>query len=230
MEIDFYSPVLTQPILFELPNVATGAVELFPALWRAIEDLISPDVEIRRSGLKSLHTLGAGRLSPVAAYFLVTRLNEPVVELRAQIVQLLGDLLMPDAAGHVLPEDVRRVIVTSVSQICRRDICGLLEMLVEYPAQEAALFHLLKLNPFAGVQMADILTDKQIAIAVRMKAAHLIGMIGYLDAIPTLEKLQSRLDGRRSGQQTMLFAPSGAAEEAQLLPIVRNTLAMLKSP
>jgi hypothetical protein len=57
-----------------------------------------------------------------------------------------------------------------------------------------------------------------------------IGTVGYLEAIPALERLAARLEARLSGQQAMTFAPPSQSEENELLPIVRSVLHLLQAP
>jgi hypothetical protein len=58
----------------------------------------------------------------------------------------------------------------------------------------------------------------------------LIGRVGYLDALPALERLLARLESRLHGQQAMPFAPKSSLEEAELLPDLQLTLTLLRSP
>ena len=81
-----------------------GNVELFPAVWSAVEDLTLSDVKVRWSALESLVELNAHRFSPVVAYIFVTRLAEQDLALRARIVQALGEVLVPDDQGQPAPD------------------------------------------------------------------------------------------------------------------------------
>jgi hypothetical protein len=55
--------------------------------------------------------------------------------------------------------------------------------------------------------------------------------VGFLEAIPAMERIQSRLETRLEGQQSMPFAPvSHDSDEVDLLPTVREALAALRAP
>jgi hypothetical protein len=79
--------------------------------------------------------------------------------------------------------------------------------------------------------LCDILAERQLPIAERKQAVHFIGQVGFLDALPTLERLATRLEARLTGQQSMAFAGSGGmAEEAELLPAITRAIGLLKAP
>ena len=76
MYAEFTQPVSPQPQLFLLEE-SSGTIELFPAVWGALEDLTKEDVNVRRSALEELIELDAARFSPVVSYILVTKVVEP---------------------------------------------------------------------------------------------------------------------------------------------------------
>jgi hypothetical protein len=55
------------------------------------------------------------------------------------------------------------------------------------------------------------------------------GQVGYLDALPTLQKLQVRLEARQLGQQSFLEIPTGAADETSLLPDIQKAIDYLRA-
>jgi hypothetical protein len=58
----------------------------------------------------------------------------------------------------------------------------------------------------------------------------MIGRVGYLDAIAALEKIENRLEARLNGQRAMPFASNPRSEESDLLPAIRETIDILRSP
>jgi hypothetical protein len=231
MDLDFPQIQITQPFLFDYAEVITNAVELFPAVWSAAEDLTSPDINLRRSGLARLREVNAPRVSPLVAYLTTTRLDDPDLYLRKQIIETIGELLLPDEDGFSAPENVRRHLLPRLSGFRTRTLYALLEAAAAYPEVESHLFHILRACPQAGGNLCDIVADRQLPLAVRKQAVHFIGQVGYLDAISALEKLEIRLESRLTGQQSMSFAgPGTAAEEAELLPEIEKTLILLKAP
>lgn len=230
MQDKHIDPELLQPTLFDFSDGTTGAVELFPAVWSAAEDMVSPDLSSRQQGLNTLDELNAPRLSPLIAYLLVTRISETNVSLRARVVNTLGELLKPDHEGRVTPEPVRKYLLTYLNQMRTRPIFSLLEVATQYPLEKENVARLLNACPNAGRHLSDILSDRKAPMDVREQAAQFIGFVGYLDAIPALERLSSRLESRLSGQQAMSFAPPAISEETKLLPTIRETLTLLYAP
>jgi HEAT repeat protein len=230
MDIDAYPLNLSQPALFEYAPVITGAVELFPTVWSAAEDLTCPDADTRRAGLCRLQELGAPRLSPLVAYLLATRLTDPDLEVRTQAISMLGDLFIPDPQGRAAPDEVRRHLSGYLVQMRTRTIFALLEAVVAMPSLERHGYHLIRSCPFAGSHLIDILTEKQNPPAIRKQAAYYLGVVGFLEAIPALERLVTRLESRRNGQQLMNFAAPAAHDDIELLPAVQKALTLLKAP
>lgn len=223
------TPRLPQPPLFVLEE-STGRVELFPAVWSALEDLTMPEAKMRREALDRLLELNAPRFSPIAAYVLVTRLTDPDLELRARIVQALGEALLPDAEGHPAPEEVRDHLVYHLSQARTRQVFALLQVAEKFPAVLAHAARLLDACPYAGKQLLDILSDHKAPLEIRIQAATLIGQVGYLDALPALERLSSRLEARQAGQSAMPFLPPASSVETALLPAIQAAIARLRAP
>lgn len=230
MDDNSLSTRIEQPSLFELVDVSTGAVELFPAVWNALEELISPDVKVRHLALDRLLELNAPRFSPLVAYVLATRLVDPDLALRARSIQVLGELQLPDQQGRVTPDNVLRHLSAYLSQMRTRRIYCLLEAVEFSPGIELHIARLLNACPYAGSHLVEILTDRKILLAIRRYAVRFIGLVGYLDAIPSLEKLTLRLVARLDGQQSMPFAPPLGQDETELLPDIQNALTSLHAP
>jgi HEAT repeat protein len=230
MQDNFSKGDLVQPALIDFSDQTTGAVELFPAVWSAAEDLISPDINTRLDGLDMLLKLNAPRLSPLVAYLLVSRITDPDITLRTRIVNALGELLMADHEGRITPEPVRRCLMRYLNQMRTRPIFSLLEVVNHFPQEKDNVARIFNTCSNAGRHLADILADRKAPVKIREQAAYYIGLVGYLDAIPALERLSSRLESRLSGQQAMSFAPISATEEVKLLPAIRDTLTLLNAP
>jgi hypothetical protein len=222
-------PSLPQPSLFFLEE-STGNLELFPAVWGAVEDLTKPDAHIRREAVDRLANLNAPRFSPIVAYVLTTRLTDPDLRTRAKVIASLGGVLSPDENGNPAPDDVRNVVLLNLSQLRTRQIFALLQVSVQDPQLIHFIARLLDACPYAGSHLVDILTDAHAPLEIRQQGAILIGLVGYLDALPALEKLENRLEARLNGQKVMPFAPPPNLSESELLPAIRNTLALLRAP
>ena len=220
---------LQQPLLFVLEESA-GSFELFPEVWGALEDLTKSDSALRRSAIDRLIELRAPRLSPLAAYVLSTRLDDPDIEIRCRVIRLVGETLGTDENGLPAPEEVRRVLLYYLSHIRTRMIFAILQAASREDSLLQFVERILDACPYAGANLTDLLTDTHAPLEIRHQAAIIIGRVGYLDAIPALEKIESRLEARLNGQKTMPFAPHPSSNETDLLPSIRETINILRAP
>lgn len=230
MDLDevFLKP--SQPVLFDLGESSSGMVELFPGVWHLCEGLISADIAIRRSSVDQLLLMDAARLLPMVAYLLATRITEPELDIRARVVSTLGEILLPDRQGRPSSEAVRQCLGAYLAQIRTRQIYAMLQVLPRHPELEPGVARLLNGCPYAGNQLADILSSRKVPLEIRRYAVRMVGLVGYLDAIPALERQLARLETRLHGQTSLSFAPVDMVEDADLIPDIRRALAFLQSP
>ncbi len=228
MDSDPMSINLNQPTLFDFTGSSSGTVELFPAVWSAAEELTSPDLGSRQAALERLAALNAIRLSPLIAYLTATRILEPDLPLRKRVIQLLGDVLAPDEGGRPAPDIVIRHLSTYLSQMRTRPIIALLQVAELDPGLEAGVARLFNACPNGGSHLVDIVSDRKAPVALRRQAVSMIGLVGYLDTLSTLERLEARLTARIKGQQSMPFAPSSGPDESELLPAVQTAIGRLR--
>lgn len=230
MDLDTLYLTPIQPTFFEGFETSTGLLELFPAVWVAAEGITSPEIRVRTTSFKNLIDLGAPRLSPLISYLLATRVIEPDLSLRAQIVKTLGELLIIDERGLQAPDTVRRHLISYLAQMRTRPIFCLLEAALFEPSLEVHITRLLNACPNAGTHLAEIFSDRNTRLPVRQQAVHFVGQVGFLEAIPALERLAARLEARKKGQQSMPFVSSSSTQqESELLPEINQTLWMLRS-
>lgn len=222
-------PISHQPQLLVLEE-SIGTVELFPTVWRALEDLTKEDESTRAVALELIAELDAPRISPVVSYFLVTRIIEPNLELRARVVEMLSAVLTVDEQGFPSPEDVRNSLRLYLSTIRTRQIYALLQVSAEYTSLESCVTLLLQASSFGGNHLVDILDERKNALEIRKQAAVMIGKVGYLYTLPAMEKIVGRLEAHLSGQKAMNFVSQSSSSEAELLPLVQEAIISLRSP
>ena len=225
MDTDF-----SQLTLFELSDTFSGAIEIFPEIWGALEKLTSPDVLERRDGLDCLIVLDAPRLSPLVAYLVATRIFDPDLELRYKVIDVLGKILRPRETGKLASPKVRSHLKEYCMQMGRRGILMLLEVANTYPDAESKIASLFNLCSQSGEDLVKILSDRKIPFELRRQAIIFIGIVGFLEATTALKKLENRLESRMNGQKSMSFAPPTVSDENSLLPVIQTTLAMLQEP
>jgi HEAT repeat protein len=230
MDLDKVFVKPSQPPLLDFDDSSNGMVELFPRVWQLLEAAISPDVNMRRFAMKELVEMEAVRLLPLIAYFIATRITDPDVDTRALVVYAISDALLPDDQGKPPDETVRQNLLLYLSQMRTRQIYAIIQVLPKYPNLELDVARLLNACPYAGNQMSDILASRKASLEIRRCAIRMIGLVGYLDAVPALERLLARLESRLHGQTTMSFAQVDMVEDAELIPDIRRSLAFLQSP
>jgi len=229
MYAEIPQPVSPQPQLFLLEE-SIGSIELFPAVWGALEDLTKKDLNVRKSALGELIELDAARFSPVVSYIMVTRVAEPNIELRSKIIETLGLVLLPDTKEFPAPEDVRTSLYFYLSSFRTRQVFSLLQASAEFGSIEDHVARLLNACRYAGNHLIEILIDPKTPIEVRRQAAVMIGKVGYLNTLPALEKLAGRLEARIGGQTAMNFASQSNSKDSDLLPAVEDAIRSLKTP
>jgi hypothetical protein len=119
-----------------------------------------------------------------------------------------------------------------VRRFGRRQVLALLEL--HQAAREGrvhlqadALRRLFERVPGAAGVLTQLAGDRNLPVALRTAAIDIIGQVGFTEAGPMLEGLALRLEGRRAGQMTMLFAPNDWPEDQALLPALKETLRLL---
>ena len=218
-----------QPALFEFDDITTDTMELFPAVWGAAERLVSLQAVERDKAVAQLVELDAPRLSPLIAYLLATRLIDPNIEVRFHVVQALGDILFPDEENKVTPDKVRQYVLSYLSLMRRRQIFALLQVADHYMAAEEYIASLLNACSYAVIALGDIINDRNAPVSVRQQAIRFAELVGFMDIIPALERLVSRLESRSEKQERMSFLSSdSASEESSLLGAAQAALARLR--
>ncbi len=200
--------------------------------WTAGEMFVSPHVEERRRGFAILCGSEAARASSLTPHLLATRVDEPDLTLRALIVNVLGDYFEIRGRGHRYPPEVRGAVAGELRRLERRPMLALVELLAanregKVSLRPESLRRMCERIPNASAWLTSIAGYRGVPVNLRKAAIDLIGLVGFVDSAPALQGLLLRLEGRRAGQQAMLFAPSDWPEDEALLPALRMTLGVL---
>jgi len=215
--------------LFEYGEPTKNIVELFPAVWKATEQLASPDATIRQRGIDAILEMGAQKASPLVAYMLATCLQDEDLFIRRRVAYILADLVASNANGSQVPEEVRATVTHYLHNMSEAMIIGLLEVSVADAGADQSIFHLFNACPYAGKYLGDIQAQWKQALTFRQKAIYFIGVVGYLEALPALERMLDRLEARQNGQYAMAFAPPSSKTDDELLPFLRIAINQLNS-
>ncbi len=200
--------------------------------WTAGEMFISPHVEERRRGLALLCGAEAVRKSSLTLHLLASRVDEPDLGLRAQIVHALADYFEIREREYRYPPEVRGQVAGHLRNFDRPQVVALLELHQaagqgQVTVRAESLARLTERIPTASTLLTHIAGDRGQPLPLRRSALELIGQVGFTDASSVLEGLLLRLEGRRAGQVAMMFAPSDWPEDQALLPALRETLVTL---
>jgi hypothetical protein len=220
----------TQPQLFILETADTvAAVELFPMVWQAAENLVNRSTEKRHAALDELLRLGAPRISPLVAYLVAARLGDTDISLRVRVVEVLANILRPDESGNSAPEKVREYIISYLLSFESGDIIDLLEVGILDDSVKGHIARLLNFCPNAGKYLSQVFEERTLPVEIRRLAVDFIGQIGFVEALPVLERIFRRLQSSQKGQKSMPFAPGPFGDERQMLPEIRVAIALLKT-
>lgn len=225
---DIPNEIKTQaPDLLALGSSKTR-IEFLPLIWDAAEAFTSPSLETRCEGLKRLIESEAVRNHSLIAYLLFSRLNETDIELRTRIVATLAEVLI---SGGNEPDTQPSYagLVSWLSELRTRQIYALLQVAEFDRSAEYPIAALLEQCSYAGEHLAEILANRQMPLSMRKQAAYYIGLLGYIDAMPVLERLAAKLSHRRNGREE-IGEPELEGDECSLLPLINGALAVLTAP
>ncbi len=218
-----------QPGLIEFDETIVGTAELLPAVWRALEGIASPEASVRHQSLDQLLDLDAPRLSPLVAYVLATRLVDPNIKFRTRVIKTLGDIISHGTEQPPLYE-VRRHLKAHCMVIGRGTVLAMLEIADLEPSVEGQMAAIFNLCSHSGAILTELMADRRVPLPLRRQAVHFIGRVGFIEAIPHLERLADRLVSRSNGQRRMSFAPPSESDENTLLTDVQAALGLLQNP
>ena len=224
MDIEFNAqPSLIPPTL----ELEKAQLELFPQIWQYVEKLSAPNIRERRKGFRHIEETNAARISPLVAYLLTTRLDEPDINLRIRIIKAVSRILKPDSNGIFADELVRSQVFSSLASMGKSVLLSLLETGVAYPKLLPEINSLMNLSPLSGDLLTKISVDRRENTELRKVCISLIGSMGYSEALSALEGLNDRILSRIHGQKRMSFAPTYSENELELLAELKNTLKIL---
>ncbi len=219
----------TQLPLFVYGEPSENIKELLPVIWNATESLASSDAVTRQHGIDVLLELGAQKVSALVAYTIATCLSDPEIYIRRRVVYILADLIARLPGVKPAPEHVRKAVSHYLHRMNTEIIFGLLEVAAIDPQAENAIYQLLNACPTAGHYLGEILIEWKNPLPIRQSAIHFIGMVGYMEQLPVLERLLDKLESRHSGQYAMSFAPSAARNDGDLIPHLRIAIEQMSS-
>ncbi len=199
-------------------GASTNRLELISVIWQALESLASPDLLVRVGGLDRLIEFDTVRQLPLVAYILVTRLKEPDIEFRTRIVKTISGMINSIGSPAGPSFEVQETLLAQLGEMRTREIFALLQVAEYDKSAEPSIADLMGFCSDAGNHLAQILANRDAPKDIRKQAASFIGRIGYLDALPTLERMTTRLENRRDEEtDSLLPAVLSAVQQLNLL-------------
>jgi hypothetical protein len=206
-----------------LKNINEFSLDQIHQLWESAEAISSPELSERKRGLERLIEFDVVRRSPLITYLLATRIVEPDFTLRAYIVRVLAGILKTDSPDNLSTEDVRLTLVNYLSQIDLREILALIQLAEIDPYAEEQIIHLLSVCSCAGGHLINIVNDRGTSIPIRKLSVKFIGRVGYLEALPDLLRLETRLKARTKTNHN-------EDSQTNLLLLITEALTLLRTP
>ncbi|MFC2055002.1 hypothetical protein ACFLV7_12015 [Chloroflexota bacterium] len=192
-------------------------------LWQSAEAISSPELSERKRGFERLIEFDVVRKSQLIVYLLATRIVEPDLTLRAYIVRVLAGILKTESPNNLSPEDVRITLVNYLSQIGKREILALLQLAEIDPYAEEQIINLLCACSCAGGHLINITNDRGSSLSIRKLSLKFIGRVGYLEALPDLLRLETRLKAKTKSNHN-------EDSQTSLLPLITEALTLLQTP
>jgi hypothetical protein len=107
-----------------------------------------------------------------------------------------------------------------------RQIYALLQVVDYDKSNEPKVVGLLDHCSFAGGHLSCILATRTVPLDMRKLAAY-YGRMGYLDAMPVLDRLAARLETRQNGRSELGVMDE---DDAGLLSMLHSSLELLRAP
>ena len=215
--------------LFIYGEPTANILEVLPAVWSATESLASPDTVTRHHGIDALVELGAQRASPLVAYMVATCLGDVDIYIRRRVIYILADLIINDPVMIPTPEAVHKTVMNYLHNMREEIIFGLLEVAVMDPLVEKPIYHLFNACPYAGRYLGEILSQYKNPLVIRQKAVYYVGLVGFTEVLPMLERLLNRLEARQNGQYAMSFAAHSIKSDDEIIPDLRIAISQLSA-
>jgi hypothetical protein len=188
-----------------MKNINEFSLDQIHQLWESTEAISSPELSERKRGFNRLIEFDVVRRSPLITYLLATRIVEPDFTLRAYIVRVLAGILKTDSPDNLSTKEVRLTLVNYLSQIDLREILALIQLAE------------------IGGHLINIANDRGTSIPIRKLSVKFIGRVGYLEAVPALLRLETRLKTRTKTNQN-------EDNQTNLLLLITEALTLLRTP
>jgi hypothetical protein len=155
------------------------------------------------------------------AYTIATCICDADHSIRHRVVLILGELLTRKSNSPQPANAVRGVVSHFLHNMNDATVYGLLEVSAANKDADPSIYHMFNACPYAGKYLVEILAQWKNPLIIRQRAVYFIGQVGYVEALPSLERMLNRIEERQVGQFSMDFAASTSRPDDDLLPYLR---------
>lgn len=201
-------------------------LEQLPAVWEILARVSAPQAELRSLALDELQQIPDCLDDPLVVYLLATRLSDPELGVRCQVVKIIGSLLAADGSRPVLCDRALAHLVARLETFGKDHYTAMLEVAAVYLTAEEPLGNILKVSSYAGKSLSGIVNDRKLPLRVRQQAIYYCGEIGFLNTAAALQNLIKRLE-RDKAEADADFSPGERSDRDVLYMYAVSALGKL---
>jgi hypothetical protein len=197
-------------------------------VWSALEQLVSEKLEQRKNGLQKIVELQAIDKYPLVVYVVSTRLVEPDISLRADVVRLIATFHSINYQKKESSKEIFKTLYDYFDQIRNRQIYSLLQVAIYDTSLVDDVSYLIGLCSYAGRYLTEIVTDRKNPLELRVESLKIIESVGFIDVLPELNRILSRYE-RKNDSKPLRVKENGIRNDREvLIPLLGKTIEALE--
>ena len=197
-------------------------------VWTALEWIIAEELQVRKDGLQKLVELQALQKYPLAVYVVSSRIVEPDLTLRADIIRALAVLRSLELKKGEQSEDVLYSLYNYFSRIQDQQIYDLLQV-VNY---DTSLFEevsfLIGLSSYADEYLVNLIAIRKNPLDIRLQSLKIIENEGYENALPELKRILARLERKTKPNSNHITEPRRLVNDRILIEALKEAIGNLE--
>ena len=196
-------------------------------VWSALEQMVSVNLELRKNGLQKIIELQAIDKYPLVVYVVSTRLIEPEISLRADVVRLIATFKSINYSQKESSKEVFKTLYDYFDQIRNRQIYSLLQVAIYDTSLIDEVSYLIGLCSYAGEYLIEIVIDRKNPLELRVESLKIIESVGFIDVLPELRRVLSRYE-RKNDSKPLRMKENGLRNDREvLIPLLEKAIESL---
>jgi len=196
-------------------------------VWSALEQMVSVNLEQRKNGLQKIIELQAIEKYPLVVYVVSTRLIEPEISLRADVVRLIATFKSINYSQKEPSKEVFKTLYDYFDQIRNRQIYSLLQVAIYDTSLIDEVSYLIGLCSYAGEYLIEIVIDRKNPLELRVESLKIIESVGFIDVLPELRRVLSRYE-RKNDSKPLRMKENGLRNDREvLIPLLEKAIESL---